>query len=296
MKPRDIAELLALAALWGGSFLFMRMGAAEFGAFALAGLRVGGAALALLPVILLRGEWPALRRHWGPIFLVGITNSALPFLAFSYAALTLPAGLSSILNAATPLFGALIAWLWLGDRLNRWRSAGLVVGFVGVVGLILAKSAPQAGGGSPALLASLACVGAAVCYGFSASFAKRFLHGVPPFAVAGGSQLSAALALAVPTLLSWPATPPSAQSWWAVALLALLSTAVAYVLFFDLLKQIGPANAISVTFQIPAFAVLWGWMFLGEPLTAAMGVGCTVILAGTALATGVLPRRRVTRA
>ena len=139
MKPADLAELFALAALWGGSFIFMRLGAGEFGALPLAWLRVAGAALVLLPLLVVRSELGDLRTHWRPILIVGITNSALPFALFAYAALTISAGLSAIFNAATPLFGAVIAWLWLKDRLGAPRIVGLVIGFAGVFWLGFGK-------------------------------------------------------------------------------------------------------------------------------------------------------------
>jgi len=285
VKTSDLGELITLAALWGASFLFMRMGAAEFGPVALAAVRVGGAALFLLPLLHLRGQVGALRRHWRPIFVVGITNSALPFLCFSYAALAITAGLSSIFNAATPLFGAVIAWLWLHDRLGPTRIAGLAIGFAGVVGLAWEKASFKPGGSGWAIVA---CLAATLLYGLSASFTKKRLQGVPPLAVAAGSQLSAALVLVLPAAWLWPATPPSAAAWGTAAVLAVLCTGVAYLLYFRLIAHIGAANAIAVTFLIPAFAVLWGWLFLGEPLTPAMALGCAVILLGTSLATGLV--------
>ena len=285
MKTSDLGELIALAALWGASFLFMRMGAGEFGPVALAAVRVGGATLFLLPLLHWRGQVGALRQHWRPIFIVGITNSALPFLCFSYAALAITAGLSSIFNAATPLFGAVIAWLWLHDRLGPSRIAGLAIGFAGVVGLAWEKASFKPGGSGWAIVA---CLAATLLYGLSASFTKKRLQGVPPLAVAAGSQLSAALVLVLPAAWLWPATPPSAAAWGTAAVLAVLCTGVAYLLYFRLIAHIGAANAIAVTFLIPAFAVLWGWLFLGEPLTPAMAAGCAVILLGTSLATGLV--------
>jgi drug/metabolite transporter (DMT)-like permease len=285
MRPADLAELVALAALWGASFLFMRLGAAEFGPVALSAVRVGGAALVLLPLLYWRGQFADLRRHWRSIFVVGITNSALPFLCFSYAALSITAGLSSIFNASSPLFGAVIGWLWLKDRPTGARIAGLVIGFAGVLGLAWEKASFKAGGSGWAIVA---CLGAALMYGLSANYTKRRLQGVAPLAVAAGSQLSAALVLALPALWWWPAAMPSARAWTMVVLLALLCTGVAYLMYFRLIAHVGPANAIAVTFLIPAFAVLWGWLFLAEALTAAMVAGCAVILLGTALATGVL--------
>ena len=289
MRSSDLSELMLLAALWGASFLFMRMGAAEFGPIALVAVRVGGAALFLMPLLQLRGQMHVLRRHWRPIFVVGLTNSALPFLCFSYAALSITAGLSAIFNAAAPLFGAVIAWLWLNDKLNRTRIVGLVIGFAGVLWLAWNKADHSAAfkpGGSG--WAIVACLAATVLYGLSASLTKKTLAGVAPMAVAAGSQLSAAIALVVPAILWWPATMPSATAWLTAALLAIFSTGVAYVLYFRLIANIGPANAIAVTFLVPAFAVLWGWLMLGEQVSGAMLIGCAVILFGTSLATGVL--------
>jgi len=289
LKTSDLSELLLLAALWGASFLFMRMGAAEFGPIALVAVRVAGATLFLMPLLQVRGQMGELRRHWRPIFVVGLTNSALPFLCFGYAALSITAGLSAIFNAATPLFGAAIAWLWLKDKLTPPRIVGLVIGFAGVLWLAWNKTDHSAAfkpGGSG--WAIVACLAGAVFYGISASLTKKTLVGVAPMAVAAGSQLSATLALAIPAWLWWPSSMPSGNAWLTAAALAVFSTGVAYVLFFRLIANVGPANAISVTFLIPAFAVLWGWMLLGEQVNAAMLVGCAVILLGTGLATGVL--------
>ena len=298
MRTSDLGELLLLAALWGASFLFTRMGAADFGPVALAAVRVAGAALFLMPLLQMRGQTGVLRRHWRPIFLVGLTNSALPFLCFSYAALSITAGLSAIFNAASPLFGAVVAWLWLNDKLNRTRVLGLVIGFGGVLWLVWNKtdhSAASKPGGSG--WAIVACLAGAVLYGISASLTKKTLAGVAPIAVAAGSQLGAAIALAVPAALWWPAVAPSGTAWLTAALLAVFSTGVAYVLYFRLIANIGAANAIAVTFLIPAFAVLWGWLLLGEKISAAMLIGCAVILLGTSLATGLLklPAYRIGR-
>ena len=289
MKARDQGELLTLAALWGGSFLFMRMGAGEFGAVALAAVRVAGAALLLLPLLAWRGAWGALRARWRPIAIVGLSNSALPFVCFAFAAQSITAGLASIFNAAAPLFGAAIAWLWLNDRLSRSRILGLAIGLGGVSWLawrnVNQEAAFKPGGSGWAIVA---CLAATVLYGFSANFTKKHLNGVPPLAVAAGSQGFAALFLCVPAAVLWPATMPSAQAWGAVAVLAVLCTGVAYILFFRLIAHIGAANAISVTFLIPVFGVLWGALFLGETVTGAMAAGCVVIVLGTALATGAL--------
>ena len=166
MRRSDIVRLFTLAALWGASCLLMRMGAAEFGPVVLSAVRVAGASLLLLPLLRLRGQTAELRKHWRPIFVVGLTNSALPFPCFSYAALSITAGLSSIFNAASPLFGALIAWLWLKDRLTPLRIAGLVIGFAGVLWLAWDKANFKPGGSG---WATVACIVATSMYGPSAS-------------------------------------------------------------------------------------------------------------------------------
>lgn len=289
MKPRDGAELLLLAAIWGASFLFMRMAAPHFGALPLVAVRVTLAAAVLLPLLAWRGQWPALRTHWRAIAVVGLLNSALPFIGFTIAALAINAGLSAIFNATTPLWTALIAWWWLGERPAPVRAFGLALGFAGVLALAAGKAslAPGEHGVSPAL-AIAACIGAALLYGVAANFTKRRLTGVPPLALATGSQLAAALLLALPAAWTWPAGSPPAAAWTAALLLAVVCSGVAYVLYFRLIAHIGPSGAASVTFLIPLFAVAWGWLILGEQPTAGMAAGGAVILLGTALATGIL--------
>ena len=296
MKARDLTDLLLLAAIWGSSFLLIRLAVPAFGPVALAFVRVAGAALCLLPILLLRGEGPALRRHWKAMIVLGLTNSALPFLCFGYALYTLPAALTAIFNAATPLFTALIAWAWLGDPLNRWRSAGLALGFAGVAGLALHKS--LAGGSLaalqfdiPTLLAIAACLVGTLLYGHAGSYAKRYLSGVPSMVMAAGTQLAAAAALLLPALLTWPTAVPGTRDWLAAAALAVLASGLAYILYFRLIGRVGPTAASSVTFLVPVFAALWGGLFLGETVTLAMAIGGGVILAGTALVLGLWPRR-----
>jgi drug/metabolite transporter (DMT)-like permease len=289
VKPRDIADLVLLAALWGASFLFMRVAAPHFGAVPTAALRVGGAALLLLPLLASRAGLDGLRRHWQPIALIGVTNSALPFLCFSLAALSISAGLSSILNATSPMFGALIAMAWLREPSNASRLAGLAVGFAGVALLAWNSNAPLARThGSGAGLAIGLCLAASLLYGFSASFARRYLAGVEPLAVATGSQVSAALVLALPAMACWPTTRPALPQWLAVLALALFCTGIAYVLYFRLIARIGPAKAIAVTYLVPPFAMLWAGVFLGEAVTPGMLALCALILLGTSLATGML--------
>jgi drug/metabolite transporter (DMT)-like permease len=289
LKPRDLAELVLLAALWGASFLFMKLGAFEFGAVALVAVRVGLAALALLPLVAYGERLAELRSHWKALAFVGVCNSALPFVGFAFAVQHITAGLSAIFNATAPLWGAVVAWAWLGDRPGGSRIVGLVVGFAGIVWLGWDKAGLKPGSGiTDAALAVLACLAATLCYGIGASVAKKRLAGVAPLTVAAGSQLFATLALALPAFWWWPPQPPSGPAWLAAALLGLLCTAFAYLLYFRLIAHVGPAKAISVTFLIPLFGVLWGAVFLAEPVTPVMLSAGMVILAGTALATGVI--------
>ena len=286
-----ILEFILLAALWGASFLFMRLGAAEFGPLPTAGLRVALATVFLWPIMLYKGQWPALRRHWRPVLLAGITNSAIPFALFSWAVLHIATGLTAILNASVPLFGALIAWMWLGDRINRLRWVGLAIGFVGVA--LLASRAPAGTGfkSDSAYWAIGACLLASFFYGVSASFARRYLMGVPPLATATGSQLGAALGLALPTLWLWPAQMPGPRAWGAIVAIAVLCTGIAYILYFRLIANAGPSRALAVTFITPVFAVLYGAVFLGERITPWM-IGCAlVIVCGTLLSTGLVRTR-----
>jgi drug/metabolite transporter (DMT)-like permease len=294
MTPAQLVELFILAAIWGASFLLMRLGAGEFGPFALSGVRVSGALLFLLPLAALQRQPLQWRKHWRVLLLVGITSSALPFLCYAYAAMWIPAGLSSVLNATTPLFGAAIAWVWLGDRLAPSRVAGLVVGFAGVAGLIASRGGFEPAAGAAAPLAALgACLVSTLCYGISACATRRYLGEVPPLSVAAGSQVAASLLLLPPAVFAWPATSPSTTAWVAALLLAVVCTGVAYVIYFRLIAHAGPANAMSVTYLIPLFAMGWGGLVLHERVTLQMAMGCAVILLGIALTTGLvsLPSR-----
>ena len=224
--------------------------------------------------------------------VVGVLNSALPFLLFSFALLSITTGLSAILNATVPLFGALVAWAWLKDRPGPTRVVGLAVGFLGVAMLAWDKASlrPAASGIAPAW-AVLACLGATVCYGIAASATKRYLAGVPPLVTATGSQLGAALALAGPALWLWPAQSPGTHAWLALAVLGVLCTGIAYILYFRLIEQAGPARALAVTFAVPVFAVVYGLLFLGERVTPWMLLCGAVVVCGTALSTGLLKLR-----
>lgn len=282
-------DFMLLAAIWGSSFLFMRLGTVEFGALPTAGIRVAIASLFLLPLMLWRGLGPQLRRHWKKVFLVGLLNSGIPFACFAYALLSITTGLSSILNATVPLFGALVAWIWLHDRPHGWRTLGLAIGFVGVAMLAWDKASfkPDASGLSSGW-AVLACLVACLCYGISASYTKKYLGGLPTLVTAAGSQLGATLGLALPTLWAWPEQPPSVSAWLALLWVGVVCTGVAYVLYFRLIERVGPARSLTVTFVVPVFAVFYGVLFLKETVNAWMLLCAVIIVCGTALAAGLI--------
>ena len=289
-KKSWLADYLALGALWGSSFLFMHFATAEFGPLATAAGRVGIAAVFLLPIVVLKGLLPEFQKHWKKIFFMGIFNSAIPFACFAFSLLSITTGLSAILNATVPMFGALVAWVWLKDKPAASRVAGIVIGFAGVALLAWDKATfkADASGAAPGW-AVLACLLACLCYGIAASFAKKYLGGIHPMVTAAGSQVGATLGLLVPAIWLWPARTPSTSAWLALLVLGVACTGIAYVLYFRLIEKAGPQRTLTVTFLIPVFAVFYGAVFLRESITLWMLLCAVVIVCGTALATGLLP-------
>lgn len=280
MKSSDLIRLVTLAAIWGGSFAFMRVLAPELGPVLTAELRVLIAGLALLgffAIIRFDVQW---RKHWKLYLLIGALNSALPFFLFSFAARHIPASYSVILNSASPLFGAIFSAMWLGDKLTLSRSLGLVVGAAGVFFVANVKPAEV---DSYFLLSILACLLATVCYGFTATYIKRFGKDALPRGIAGASQFSAALVLLPAVPFSWPQATVTPSIVLNVLGLALLCSAIAYLLYYRLIANIGPIKALTVTFLMPAFGMLWGALFLGEKITLPMIAGTLLILLGTGL-------------
>lgn len=286
MTRRDLIELILLGAIWGGSFLFMRIAAPEFGPFALVELRVGIAALFLLAILLWRGGVRNLLPLVLPLTVLGITSSALPFVLFAYATLSVSAGTAAVLNATAPLFGALVGYVWLRDKLRPLQCVGLALGFAGVVLLVWDRMSVNVEG---AVVAAAACLMATLSYGVAANFTKKKLAGSPALANATGSQVTAALLLLPLATLYWPDDMPSAASWYSAAALGVLCTGIAFALYFRLIARIGPAKAITVTYLVPVFGMLWGLVFLHEPITAGMAAACLVVFLGVALATGKKP-------
>jgi len=289
-----LGDFLLLAAIWGASFLFMRIAAAELGALPTAALRVAIASVFLLPLLQLRGQMDLLRQHWKPILFVGVLNSGIPFALYSFAVMHISTGLSSILNATVPLFGALVAWAWLGDKPGLSRGLGLAIGFGGIVLLAGGQVGfkPNAAGISP-LWAVAACLGATTCYALAASFTKKYIPPLPSLVTATGSQIGATLALAWPALWWRPDHLPGLHAWGALLALGVLCSGVAYILYFRLIEGAGPARALTVTYLVPVFAVVYGVLALGESVTLWMLSCGVIILIGTALASGLVswPRR-----
>ncbi len=285
MKTSDLIDLVLLAALWGASFLFMRVAAPEFGPVPLIEIRVAVAALFLLAVLAWRGGLSGILDKAVPLTVVGAINSALPFSLFAYATLSLTAGFAAVLNASAPLFGALAAYLWFRETLTPARVLGLGVGFAGVLILVWGKISFKGDGSGWSMVAALA---ASLAYGIAANYTKRKLTGVDPVVTATGSQIAATALLLPLAVLYRPATMPSLSSWLSAIALGIACTGIAYILYFRLIANVGPARAIAVTYLVPVFGMVWGLVFLHEAITPNMIAGCAVILLGTALATGTL--------
>ena len=289
MRSRDILDLFILSALWGASFLFMRIGVPEFGPIVLVELRVVVASLFLFPILMMRANFGELTAHWKKLAIVGTVNSAIPFILLTFSTIYLTGGFAAILNATSPLWVAVIAWIWLSVRLDISRITGLVIGFAGVVFLVWDKDGFDLSGASLAIIAAIL---ASFFYGIGANYTKKHLQGISPLAIATGSQLAAAIVLLPGAIALWPDGPISRQAWAAVITMGILSTGLAYIIYFRLIANVGPASAITVTFLVPGFAVFWGAVVLDEKLTTPMVIGCAIILIGTALATGLLSLRR----
>lgn len=288
----SVLRLISLAAIWGASFLFMRIAAPSLGAVWLAAGRVAWAALFLAVVGLWLRQALQVRSQWRHYLLLGLFNSALPFLLFSYAAQQLSASLMSIINATAPLWGAVFAAVLARQLFSAKVALGLLLGVVGVALLVgLDPVLLQVGTG----VAVLACLGAAACYGVASVYAK-VRSGVGAFSNAHGSMWAATLLL-LPWLPSTtPVAMPNAAVWLAVLALGVLCSGIAYILYFRLVADLGAASALSVTFLIPLFGVLWGHVFLHEPVGWNTALGALVVIAGTVLVTGFSPaalRRKV---
>ena len=287
--PRHwLPVFLLLGSVWGTSFLFLQIAVPTMGPIPTAWVRVTLAALCLMPLVLWRGHGRAMVGLYKPMIFMGLLNSGIPFLCYSYALQHITTGMASVLNATTPLFTALIAWAWLGERPNLARVLGLLLGLSGIALLMRHSPGGLSGGHGWALLA---CLTATSCYGVASNFNQRHLREVPPLVSAAGSQAGASLGLLLPAYWTWPSEPPSINAWLALATLAVFCTALAYLWFFWLMARIGAARTSTVIFLVPVVATTLGVVVLDEPVSAWM-LGCAaLILLGTALSSGLLGAR-----
>jgi drug/metabolite transporter (DMT)-like permease len=290
-QPADAAswrtpvELTLLGAVWGGSFLFMRVAAADFGPFALVEVRLALGALILMPFL-----WQARARFTPAVWLrvagIAAINSVLPFVLFAWGAERAPAGIGAITNAMTVMFAALVAFLFYGERIGPWRWIGLVAGFIGVTILATGHIA-----GASVGAAALAGTAAALCYGLGINFVRHYLSGFPAAAIAAANLGAGALLLLPFALYSWPQHPIPVASWLSAVLLGVLCTGIAFVFYYRLIARIGAPRTATVTYLIPLFGVIWAWLLLGERVTLSMVLAGALILAGVAMSQQREPKR-----
>jgi drug/metabolite transporter (DMT)-like permease len=291
VKYRELGMMVALAAIWGASYLFIRVAAPVFGPLMLMELRVLIAGVALLIYALAIGQAPIILPQWRRFLALGALNGAAPFALIAAAELYIPASLAAILNATTPLFAAVAAAIWLNEAFTSKRLLGLVVGILGVSVLVGWSTVPLNGA---LVFATAASLLGSLAYGLGGSFATRAFRGVPPLTMAIGQQFGAAAGLLPFALGSLPHVRFTYEALFNLLALALLSTCIAYLIYYPLLRSVGPTKALSVTFLIPGFGVLWGALFLHEPIGVGTVAGLLIIWSSVTLVTGVrlLPRRR----
>ncbi|QEZ44200.1 DMT family transporter [Cupriavidus oxalaticus] len=281
MKPADLVRLLALAAIWGASFLFIRIGAPVLGPMPAAFLRVLIAAVTLAACLPLLGLRWDMRGKWPAVLMLGVINSGIPFTMYAVAALWLPAGYSAVFNAMTPLMGVVIGALAFSERLTLAKVLGVMLGVAGVA--VLTRTGPVTFS-TELLLGALACLAATACYGLSGFLARRWITergGLDSRLVAAGSMVGATLFLLpfCAAALWRHNTLPDAGAgvWWAMAGVGVLCTALAYILYYRLIADLGPVRSLAVTFLIPPFGIVWGALFLSEALSWAHAVGGALI-------------------
>ncbi|MEJ2361432.1 MAG: DMT family transporter [Gammaproteobacteria bacterium] len=285
MKIADVARLLLLAAIWGGSFLFTRISAPVLGPVILIESRVGLAVLLLLSVARFVRKPLHAREHWQHYLILGVVNTAIPFLLYAFAAQTLTASEMAVLNASSPIWGALIGVVWKGHNVSPRMILGLVLGVLGV-GLVVGLDRFSTQAGAP--LAISAALLASFCYGIATNYA-RTAKSVDSFSNAHGSMWAATLVLAPFVPFASVRYTPDTEVVLSVLAVGILCTGVALLLYFRLIRDVGATSALTVTFLVPVFGILWGHLFLHEALTAGMLIGTGVVLIGTALVTGFNP-------
>ena len=280
MRSSDFLRLFGLAAIWGASFLFMRIIAPVLGAFWTAEIRVGLAGLALIAWMLVSNQPIVFRQYWKSFLILGAISTALPAVFYAYAAQHIPAGYSAIMNATSPLWGAVMAAIFLGEQFTLRKMLGMLVGVLGVAMLVRLGPVEWS---TELLLALLACSAATICYALAGVYTKKLSVNVNPVLMATASQVGGAIFL-LPSLPFSP-VPDTVTSTviFAAAALALLCSAIAYLLYFRLIHDVGPTKALTVTFLIPLFALLWGFLFLNENITLSTLAGCAGVVLATYL-------------
>ena len=278
-----------LSALWGGSFLFIRVAVPALGPFLLVELRVGLAAAALCLYALAAGSMPKIRGRWKSFLVLGFLNAAVPFSLISAAEIHLTASLAAILNSTTVMFTAIVAAVWMGDALTARKAIGIVLGIVGVSVLVGWDPVPLNGA---VLFAVAAMLLASLSYALGATYAKRSFLGIPPLGMAIG-QLSGAVVLLLPmAVVSVPERAPSTVVTFSMLGLAFLSTALAYLIYFRLIENVGPTSTLTVTLLVPVFGLLFGVLLLEEPFGPGTLAGLGIILTSVVLITGFAPRMK----
>ncbi|MDF5462356.1 DMT family transporter [Vibrio parahaemolyticus] len=285
MTAVSFFRLLCLAAIWGGSFLFMRVAANTFGPAYLIEFRVTFAAVALLLIAVYLKKKLALTAHTKHFFIIGLFNSAVPFLLFAYAAQTLNASTLAILNSTAPIWGALVGFVWYRSPLTAKSVLGMLIGIGGVAVLVGLDTSTI---GEEAMLPIAASLMASFSYGIATNYTKNAPQ-VPAFDNAHGSMWAAVIWV-LPLLPFLPMrAEPSHFEWSSVVTLGVVCTGFAYLLYFRLVSDIGPASALTVTFLVPVFGILWGYLVLDEPVGSNTIIGTILVLSGTMLVTGFSP-------
>ncbi len=289
MSPADTLRLLLLSSLWGFSFIFMRVAAPEFGAVSLIFLRMLIAALLLAPLLARRDLLQQVRENIGPLFLLGLMTSALPYTLLALATTRLEAGFTSLINAVTPVATALIGAAFFATPILRRQTVGLTLALAGMAVLSFGRLDFSVGGDGWFILAA---VGATLCYGFGGNYSRTRLSHLPSRVLATSSCMVAAIVLLVPGVLLWPQTPVSQSAWSAALGLGAFSTAAALLLYFRILGSAGATAASTVTMLVPLSAITWGVVLLNESISGQVLAGMVVTLLGTGIAIGVLRVRR----
>ncbi len=282
---RDYAELLLLSAIWGFSFLFLRVASPELGPVFLVEMRVSSALIVMLPLLLWKGKWGEFKQHWKMVCVIGLSNMAIPFCFFAYAALSAGAGLLSIINATVPFFTALLGFLIFSQRLPWLGVAGMAVGFSGVV--VLAVDPDALGTGS--VWAVPAALFACSLYGLALNLVAYKMQSISGITITTGSLLISSIVLLPFAVTNVPESLPGIEVWFSVLTLGILCTGLAYLMFYRLVTRIGSSQAIMTTYLVPIFSIFWGNLFLAESITLFTIIGCMLVLLGVGMTTGRLP-------